>query len=113
MLASIFPRLTLTQGTHVDLDWPAFAERYLSHHDIRARKDGELFSFAVYEGMPQRGDANVRAVTGVVIDFDNSEGVGNDARCVARPALPADHVDNLEGLTYAFYSTHNSTPLNG
>lgn len=109
MLASLFPRIDLTRGTHVDLDWPEFAARYLSRHDVRAQKDGQLFSFAVYHDHPQRADINVRAVTGIVIDFDNKTGVGNDARCIDNPGLPEHHTDNLDGLTYAYYSTHSST----
>lgn len=109
MLASLFPRITLTHGQHVDLDWPEFATRYLRDHDVRARKDGRLFSFAVYHNHPERADANVRAVTGIVIDFDNAEGRGNDARCTDDPTLPEHHAENLDGLTYCFYSTHSST----
>lgn len=109
MLASLFPAIRLTHGQHVDLEWPAFAERFLSHHEIRRQKDGRLFSFAVYHGTPERGDLNVRAMTGVVIDFDNSEGRGNDAQCAAAPTLPEHHVDNLGDLTYCWYSTHSNT----
>lgn len=109
MLASIFPRIDLTRGTHVDLDWPDFAARYLTRHEVRPSKDGQLFSFAVYHDHPQRADINVRAVTGIVIDFDNKVGIGNDARCVDNPSLPEHHEDNLDGLTYAYYSTHSST----
>lgn len=109
MLASLFPAIRLTHGQHVDLEWPAFAERFLQHHDVRRQKDGRLFSFAVYHGTPERGDLNVRAMTGVVIDFDNSEGRGNDAQCAAAPTLPEHHVDNLGDLTYCWYSTHSNT----
>ena len=109
MLASLFPRITLTHGQHVDLDWPDFAAKYLRDHDVRARKDGRLFSFAVYHNHPERADANVRAITGIVIDFDNAEGRGNDARCTDDPTLPEHHPENLDGLTYCFYSTHSST----
>lgn len=109
MLASLFPAIRLPHGQHVDLDWPAFVEQYLTRHDIRRQKDGRLFSFAVYRGNPERADSNVRAVTGIVIDFDNSEGRGNDAQCTASPSLPEHHFENLGDLTYAWYSTHSHT----
>ena len=109
MLASLFPAITLTHGQHVDLDWTSFAERYLNHHDVRRRKDGRLFSFAVYNGDPKREDANVRAMTGIVIDIDNKAGEGNDAHCSEAPTLPEHHFDNLGDITYAWYSTHQNT----
>lgn len=109
MLASIFPAIRLTHGQHVDLAWPQLAEQYLSRHDVRRQKDGRLFSFAVYHGHPERGDTNVRAITGVVIDFDNSEGRGNDAQCSAAPTLPEHHFENLGDVTYCWYSTHSNS----
>jgi hypothetical protein len=109
MLASLFPAITLTHGQHVDLDWPDFVGRYLSRHEVRNRKDGRLFSFAVYRNDPVRGDLNVRAMTGVVMDFDNKVGEGNDAQCSATPTLPEHHFDNLGDITYAWYSTHQNS----
>jgi hypothetical protein len=109
MLASLFPGIRLVHGQHVDLDWPTFCEQYLSRHEVRPHKDGRLFSFAVYHDNPERADANVRAITGIVVDFDNSVGRGNDARCSDIPSRPEDHFENLADLSFAWYSTHSNT----
>ena len=106
---SLFPNMRQPAGREVETEWEAFAKTYLCKHRSRPFKDGELYSAAVYrEGHVQRADENVIGITAVIIDFDNSEGKGNDAKCVTSPTLPEDHATNLDGLTYAWHSTYTN-----
>lgn len=107
---SLFPNMRQPAGRQLETEWETFAKTYLCKHRSRPFKDGELYSAAVYrDDNVQRADENVIGMTAVIIDFDNAEGRGNDAKCVASPTLPEDHATNLDGLTYAWHSTYTNS----
>lgn len=106
---SFFQHKRHTGAVVRELAWPAFVEQHLSSHIHPAGKDGPMFSFAIYDERPQRANDNVIGVSGLVIDFDNSQGKGIDKRPSASPTLPEDTLGNLDGFQCAWYSTYSHT----
>ena len=92
-----------------ELSWDQFVGDHLSKHMALSSKDGPMFSFAVYDERPSRANDNAIGVTGLVIDFDNSIGKGNDKRPVESPTLPDDTLTNVDGVCCAWYSTYSHT----
>jgi hypothetical protein len=109
MKITIFPSVTQTQGREINLPWEEFVNQYLKEFDPRTTKDGPLYSFANYEGTPKRADVNVVGLSGAILDFDNSDGVGATARCIASPTIPDDVETELHGLTYAVHSSFSNS----
>ena len=67
-----------------------------------------MYSGAVYSmDPPKRGDANVDSMSMMVVDYDNSQGIGLDSKCSGLPTLPQDVEPELAGNAYAFHSTHS------
>ncbi len=98
VVIALFDRATDTRPRMVTLTREQLAE-LLSRHDVRAVKDGPLFSPTVYaEGKTRKND-NVRALTLAVGDFDNG----------TPPELVRDHLSRL-GVWFVLHSTHSSTP---
>jgi len=79
------------------LTWPQLVEK-LTMHDLRAAKDGALWSPTLYLPDATRAKENVQAVSCLVLDFDN--GTPPDALCADWQA---------RGLAYAVHSTHSHT----
>lgn len=106
---AIFPWKAQPRGRQEDLSWESFRDNFLCQHTLRNDKDGSLFSLAYYpDDDVTRSDARVQGVWGLVVDFDNSVGKGIDARPSPSPTLPEDHESNLDGYTYAWYSTYSN-----
>lgn len=111
MIFSFFKNITTVVGNQVDLDAEQLVG-YLSTFATRRDKDGPLYSPAVYQGDPQRLDANVIGMSAVVLDFDNTEWIVENGKKkavkVGSPTVPEDHEDNLEGTLYIWHSTHSN-----
>ncbi len=111
MKFTLFNHVRNSTGVNADKPWPDFVKAHLMDHQVITDKsNGQLYSGAVYEmDPPRRGDANVESMSMMVVDYDNSQGIGLDAKCAGLPTLPEDVEPELAGLTYAFHSTHSHT----
>lgn len=97
---SIFQGLYNSDVHSKEDNWPNLV-KLLTTHDMRTKKDGVLFSQAIYPPGSARGNAYVQGWSLGVVDFDNAhEGV---------PTTPIDQFDNFPNLTCAWYSTHSNT----
>ena len=91
-----FSRANDNRPRHYDTTWPELV-RYLTTHKERADKDGPLWSPTSYKPGMTRGNANVRAVSCAVGDFDH----GADYATVK---------GQLAGYEFVAHSTYSSTP---
>ena len=106
---TLFPSVKNSIGTNAVRPWPEFVKDHLSDHQVINNKDaGLMYSGAVYSmDPPKRGDANVDSMSMMVVDYDNSQGIGLDSKCSGLPTLPQDVEPELAGNAYAFHSTHS------
>ena len=111
MRYTLFTSVKNSIGTSADRPWPEFVKDHLSDHQIINNKDaGLMYSGAVYSmDPPRRGDANVDSMSMMVVDYDNSQGIGLDSKCSGLPTLPQDVEPELAGNAYAFHSTHSQS----
>lgn len=113
MQLSFFSNITTARGKQIDLEHDDEVQ-CLTEHDVRADKDGQLYSPALYDGKPQRADCNVVAMSAVVIDVDNDAWImvaGKKTKvCADKPTAPDDHEDNLGDIAYFWHSTHSNRP---
>ncbi len=75
--------------------WPELRHR-LTRHQIRASKDGPLWSPTLYREGATRGNAGVLALSCFVADVDDG-------------TPPATLIDRWDGRAWCLYSTHSST----
>ena len=110
MKHTLFNSVKNNTGRNADKPWPEFVKDHLLDHQIISQKDaGLMYSGAVYEmDPPKRGDANVASMSMMIVDYDNSQGIGNDAKCSGLPTMPEDVDAELAGITNAFHSTHSN-----
>ncbi len=109
MRYTLFTSVKNSIGKSASRPWPEFVKDHLSDHQVINNKDaGLMYSGAVYEmDPPKRGDANVDSMSMMVVDYDNSQGIGLDSKCSGLPTLPQDVEPELAGNAYAFHSTHS------
>ena len=109
MRYTLFTSVKNSIGKSASRPWPEFVKDHLSDHQIINNKDaGLMYSGAVYDmDPPRRGDANVDSMSMMVVDYDNSQGIGLDSKCSGLPTLPQDVEPELAGNAYAFHSTHS------
>ena len=109
MRYTLFTSVKNSIGKSATRPWPEFVKDHLSDHQVINNKDaGLMYSGAVYEmDPPKRGDANVDSMSMMVVDYDNSQGIGLDSKCSGLPTLPQDVEPELAGNAYAFHSTHS------
>ena len=111
MRYTLFPSVKNSIGKSASRPWPEFVKDHLSDHQVINNKDaGLMYSGAVYSmDPPKRGDANVDSMSMMVVDYDNSQGIGLDSKCSGLPTLPQDVEPELAGNAYAFHSTHSQS----
>jgi len=107
MRYTLFNSVKNNIGVNVDRPWPDFVKEHLMDHQVISQKDaGLMYSGAIYDmEPPKRGDANVASMSMMVVDYDNSQGIGLDSKCSGLPTLPQDVEPELGGITHAFHST--------
>ena len=111
---SLFKSVSKIIGTPVSLTWPETVKK-LTTFEFRNDKDVPLYSPAVYApNNVKRQDANVIAMSAVVIDVDNDTWIVENGKkkkiCVQSPTKPDDHEDNLGDIAYFWHSTHSNRP---
>tara|TARA_R110000851_G_scaffold301208_1_gene457544 strand:+ start:6731 stop:9058 length:2328 start_codon:yes stop_codon:yes gene_type:complete len=95
---SLFPNARTAVGRQEKLSWDELYNKYLSMHDFRNSKDGQLFSFAEYPpNKAQRKNENVIRMHGMILDFDRNSITINEVSKV------------LRGLKYSIYSTYSNS----
>jgi hypothetical protein len=99
---------SLTNVTAVPKEWaglPGLVAMVQTPLVTAAKYRAPLYSPSLYNGTPRRAAVNVVGMSAVVLDFDNSEGTGDNARCIDNPDLPEDIMDQLPGVLCAWHTT--------
>jgi len=82
---------------------------FTEHVQASSKDSVSMYSGAVYGDEKYRLDVNVIAMSAAIVDCDNTIIVDGEKRPTLTPTLPADHFDNLDGLTFFYHSTYSNT----